>query len=89
MMRANQIKGLVDFEVRERNIGLVFVNFLNENLDKTYAIRFISALKFMKERNQKHVKLEELSEIDSLELELFFENGDRYYNLEGVDGRWV
>ncbi|MCT6901643.1 MAG: hypothetical protein M3Z48_00255 [Lactobacillus sp.] len=61
-MRPNQIIGLRDFDqIIEKNLGLVFISFLNESkgLDEAYAFRLITALIHMKKRNANHIKLEE------------------------------
>ncbi|MEH7457559.1 hypothetical protein V7183_10080 [Bacillus sp. JJ1127] len=61
-MRPNQILGLRDFDqIIGRNLGLVFISFLNESkgLDEAYAFRLLTVLIHMKKRNVNHIKLEE------------------------------
>jgi hypothetical protein len=60
MLEPNQVRGLIDFdEVVKRNYGLVFISFYNEgkDLDEAYAFRLITGLKYMKKKNQLHIKL--------------------------------
>ena len=62
-LRPNQVLGLVDFDqVISRNIGLVFVSFHNpeQGLDKAFAIRLITALKYMQKKGRAFITLEEL-----------------------------
>lgn len=62
-LEPNQIKGLLDFDqVLERNYGLVFVSFLNEEYgdDEAYTFRLITALKYMKKEGRKYITSKEL-----------------------------
>jgi len=60
-LRAPQIKGLVDFDqVIRRNLGLVIVSFLTDEIDETYAFRLVSALKYMKYTGRASITLEAL-----------------------------
>jgi hypothetical protein len=64
-LEPNQIKGLLDFDnVIERNYGLVYVSFLNEEVhrDTAYAFRLVAAIRFMQQKKRKYISLEELSE---------------------------
>ena len=64
MLRPNQLEGLIAFDkVIRRNVGIVFVSFLNEErgIDSAYSFRLIDALKFMKTRGRLHIKLEEFT----------------------------
>lgn len=85
-MRPNQITGLVDFDqIIDRNLGLVFVSFLDEavGVDKAYAFRLITALHYMKKKGRVHITLEEFIEkrVPCVELPRL-ENG--LYDLQGV-----
>lgn len=61
-LRPNQVKGLIDFDqVIERNIGLVLVSFLDlPRVDEAYAIRLITALRYMQKEGKRSISLAEL-----------------------------
>lgn len=85
-LEPDQIQGLIDFdEVIERNYGLVFISFHNESkeIDKAYAIRLITALKFMKRHERLHITLEELRSKTVPNVELL-RLGTDTYDLKGV-----
>lgn len=54
-IRPNQFRGLLNFEIIPRNFGLVFVSFLNKNVDEAYAFRLSSAIKYMKEHGFQYI----------------------------------
>lgn len=88
-LRANQIKGLLDFDkCLDRNLGLVFVSFLDEDrgIDEAYCIRLPTAMYYMKKAGRAHIKREELKNkvIPRLEL-LLIETMPRTYDLKGVN----
>ena len=88
MLRENQITGLVDFdEVISRNLGLVFISFLNEKkgIDKTYVFRLLTAFKFMKAKGRVSIKLEEFErkKIPCVYVPLL-DAAERTYDLKGV-----
>lgn len=62
-LRPNQIRGLIDFDqVVKRNYGLVLVSFhdLPKGIDEAYAIRLVSALRYMKQKDTRSIPLEDL-----------------------------
>ena len=62
-LRPNQIKGLVTFDkLFEKNLGMVFVSFLDEDkgIDEAYAFRLIEGIKFMEQMGRLHINLGEL-----------------------------
>lgn len=64
-LRADQITGLLDFDrVLDRNKGLVFVSFHNPDrgLDEAYAVRLITALRFIQRRDRDYITLEEFAD---------------------------
>lgn len=64
-LEPNQIKGLVDFDqVIERNYGLVLCSFHNprKGLDDCYAIRLVTAIRYMQAKGRVHINLDELKE---------------------------
>ena len=88
MLRPNQVTGLIDFDqVISRNWGLVFISFLNDDkgLDEAYAIRLITALKFMKQKGKVSISLEELRTraVNCIDLPLLSKD-ERIYDLKGV-----
>lgn len=61
-LRANQVTGLLDFDsCLDRNYGLVYVSFHNPaaGLDEAYAIRLVTALRYMHRRGVKYISLED------------------------------
>jgi len=90
-LRPNQLRGLLEFDgVMDRNIGMVFISFLNEAVDLAFAFRLVDALLFMQERERQYITLEELQQqkIISIPLPLIelYENDQpvRGYDLKGV-----
>ncbi len=90
-LRPNQLKGLLEFDgVMDRNIGMVFISFLNEAVDLAFAFRLVDALVYMKAQNRQYITLEELQQqkINSIPLPLLdlYENDQpvRGYDLKGV-----
>lgn len=82
-LRPNQARGLVDFDkVLPRNYGIVFVSFQNKALDEAYAIRFISALDYMRRWHRLHIPICDLRtgiRIPSVPLpRIFTEHGPAY-----------
>jgi hypothetical protein len=76
MLRTNQIKGLLEFEkAADRNYGLVFFNYFNEEIkqDRLFIFRYVHLLLYIKENNCKSLTfplhLFEDTEILNLELE--------------------
>lgn len=62
-LRPNQIKGLRDFdEIIERNYGLVLVSFHNpsKGMDEAYAIRIVTAMRYMQIAGRNYINLNEL-----------------------------
>jgi len=62
-LEPHQIKGLLDFDkVIDRNYGLVYVSFLNEELkrDVAYAFRLVTAMRYMRQKRRKYISMEEL-----------------------------
>ncbi|WP_332648824.1 hypothetical protein [Lysinibacillus sp. 54212] len=61
-LRPNQIRGLVDFDqVIEKNIGLVFVSFLDlPHVDEAYAIRLTTAIRYMQREGKNSIPLADL-----------------------------
>lgn len=89
-LRPNQIKGLYDFDtVLERNYGLVFVSFLNEDagIDEAYTFRLLAALKYMKTQGRRYITRKELylKEIRNIELSRLTIDEEPGYNLKGVN----
>jgi hypothetical protein len=90
-LRPNQLRGLLAFDnVLERNKGLVFVSFLNADVDEAYAFRLADALPYMKQQNRRYVTIDELRQrfipcvpLTTIQLT---EDGEtvRGYNLKGV-----
>lgn len=63
-LEVNQVKGLLDFDaVIDRNIGLVFVSFLNEAVGRDLAVTFRLALamKYMQEKRRKYITIDEFN----------------------------
>lgn len=61
-LEVNQVKGLLDFDhVLSRNIGLVFVSFLNDDLGRDLAITFRlkTAMTFMQVKGRKYITIGE------------------------------
>lgn len=95
MLRAPQLQGLVDFDsVIDRNYGLVFVSFHNpaQGLDECYAIRLITALQYMKNKERQYIGLDELytdagfaglTKTMSIKIERL-EPGSELYDVRGV-----
>lgn len=90
-LRPNQLRGLLEFDgVMDRNIGMVFVSFLNEAVDLAFAFRLLDALLFMKQQNRQYITLEELQlqKIKRVPLPVIelYENDQpvRGYDLKGV-----
>lgn len=64
-LEPNQIRGLVDFdEVIDRNYGLVLCSFHNpaKGLDDCYAIRLVTAIRYMQTKGRSHITLGELKD---------------------------
>ncbi|MGP9042133.1 hypothetical protein [Cytobacillus kochii] len=61
-LRPNQVRGLVDFDqVIEKNMGLVLVSFHDlPKVDEAYAIRLVTALRYMQIHGKRSISLEEL-----------------------------
>lgn len=62
-LEPNQIRGLIDFDqVILNNYGMVLVSFHNpeKGLDDAYAIRLISALRYMNDKGRQFISLDEL-----------------------------
>lgn len=90
MVRTNQQKGLWDFDsVIPRNKGLIFISFLNTEVDEAYAFRFIDALRYMRNNGTQSIPLEDIragQQLKRVYLPLKHDkNGDRYYDLKGVE----
>lgn len=90
MVRPNQQKGLYDFDaVLPQNKGLIFISFLNDTIDEAYAFRFIDALRYMRNMGTHYVPLEDIRKGQQLKrviLPIMHDsNGDRYYDLKGVE----
>lgn len=89
MVRTNQQKGLYHFDnVLPRNYGLVFISFLSDTVDETYAVRFIDALRFMGANKIQYIPIESFRErtIKCVKLPVHTdENGDRYYDVRGLE----
>lgn len=84
-LRPNQIKGLLDFDrVLPNNYGLVFVSFLNETLDEAYAIRLVTALKYMKAKRRKYITRDELQEMSHVVQIPLLPGEERAYDLKEV-----
>lgn len=88
-LRPSQLKGLVDFDrVISRNYGLVFVSFYNEDigLDKAYAFRLVTALRYLQAKGSKTIHLNEFERGDMPAIELPRLPGiiDKTYDLKGV-----
>ena len=86
--RPNQVQGCIDFDtVLPWNYGLIFASFLNEGkgIDEAYAFRMITWLRYLKQHDTNHMKLEDLKagKIPVVQLPLL-EHKDRRYDLEGV-----
>lgn len=87
MLRPDQLTGLLKFEqALDRNLGLVFVSFLNEAVDIAYAFRLIDALYFMRGKGRQYITLAELQrgEIKAINLPRVDINGERGYDFKGV-----
>lgn len=87
MLRTDQLKGLLKFEqALERNLGFVFVSFLNEAVDVAYAFRLVYALQFMKLNNRQYITQEELQQgvIPVVDLPRISINGKPGYDFKGV-----
>ncbi|WP_371380870.1 hypothetical protein [Sporomusa aerivorans] len=54
-IRPNQFRGLLNFEVIPRNFGLVFVSFLNKDIDEAFAFRLSTAVKYMQEYRYRYI----------------------------------
>lgn len=89
MVRVNQQKGLYNFDtVLRRNRGLIFISFLNDDTDEAYAFGFIDALRYMRNTGVQYIPLDDFRNrvIKCVELPVMQdENGDRYYDLQGVE----
>lgn len=91
-LRPPQLKGLLDFDtVISRNLGLVFVSFLNEEkgTDEAYAFRLIRAMQYMQTKGRQYIKREELNQqlVPCIGLPLLPPPAgtiDRLYDLKGV-----
>ena len=62
-LEPNQIRGLIDFDqVIAKNYGLVICSFHNpgKGLDECYAIRLVTAIRYMNDKGRNHITLEEL-----------------------------
>lgn len=62
-LRPDQITGLLDFDrVIEKNLGLVFVSFhnLDKGLDDAYAVRLVTALRYMQRQGVQYITREDL-----------------------------
>lgn len=85
-LRPNQIQGLVDFDqVIERNLGLVFVSFHNpkQSLDETYVFRLTTALRFMKQRDQLHVDIDDFR--NKVIASIYLPRVNEIYDMQGVN----
>ncbi|NIK67903.1 hypothetical protein [Paenibacillus sp. BK720] len=63
-LRADQVTGLLDFDrVIEKNLGLVFVSFHNpeKGLDEAYAIRLVTALRYMQRQGVEYINRQDLA----------------------------
>lgn len=61
-LEVNQVKGLLDFDkVIERNIGLVFVSFLNEAVGRDLAVTFrlLTAMQYMQKVGHKYITIKD------------------------------
>lgn len=90
MLRTNQQKGLLDFDnAIRRNVGLVFISFLNEDedLDTAYAFRFIDALRYMRNYGVRYIPLEAFQDrsLRCVPLPLLKIKDERGYDLKGVE----
>jgi hypothetical protein len=69
-LEPNQVTGLLNFEkvIPSRNLGLVFVSFLNEkdHLDYVFAFRLCQALEIMKFTDKRYITLQEMTEYTSV-----------------------
>jgi hypothetical protein len=88
-LRPSQLKGLQDFDrVIARNLGLVFVSFLNEEkgTDEAYAFRLLRALHFMQQHERRYITRDELKSnyMPCIELPRLQDTQDRLYDLKGV-----
>lgn len=88
-IRANQRTGLIDFdEAVSRNLGLVFVSFLDEDkgLDMTLAVRFKTACWYMAKKKKAHIKLVEFigGTVPCVFLPLITSADERTYDLRGL-----
>lgn len=91
-LRPPQLKGLQDFDlVIPRNLGLVFVSFLNEEkgIDEAYAFRLVRALQFMHVTGRRYITREEFQQqrVPCIALPLLPPPAgtiDRIYDLQGV-----
>lgn len=61
-LRPNQIRGLIDFDqVIDKNYGLVLVSFHDlPKVDEAYAIRLITALRYMQNSGRRSIPLDDL-----------------------------
>lgn len=95
-MRTNQIKGLLDFErAVPNNRGLVLVSIINDDHDTTLAFRLSQVMKWMQERGQEHVKLEDFYTGQIPFIHLFLHEdyshlpeGERIYDMRRLQDRW-
>ena len=85
-LRTDQVQGLLAFDmVIKRNLGLVFVSFLNDNVDHAYCFRLITALQFMHETGRKYITLAEFQNQELPCVELPRLPGEaRVYDMKGV-----
>lgn len=83
-----ELKGLMDFDlVISRNLGLVFIHFLNEEkgIDEAYAFRITAAIMFMYDRKREYITLEEFRSGVPLCIPLpRLEAPEPTYDLKGV-----
>lgn len=89
MIRVNQQKGLYNFDtVIRRNKGLIFISFLNDDIDEAYAFSFIDALRYMRTTGVQYIPLDDFRNrrITCVKLDIMHDsNGDRYYDVKGVE----
>jgi len=84
MLRTNQINGLLNFEkAADRNYGLVFFNYLNDEKreDRLFVFRYVHLLLYIKESGHttNTFDLELFENTDILNIEL--QRVGNYYNL--------
>lgn len=85
-LRTNQIGGLIDFiKAGNKNVGMIFVSFLSESVDATYAISIRTFLQHLKKMDRLYMDRQEISEYqEAILLPRIMVDADPANNLRGL-----